>query len=336
MPIEINSSSIICSKCGKAYGRRKGYFPVNYGQLYKGIGYLTVCKECVDSLYNSYLSQCHDPRLSVRQTCRKLDIFWSDKVYELADSKNTSSTIMTGYLAKLNTVRFSGKSYDDTIAAEGTLWQFDPIVTPSRPDADRTTATNTVADTHDISADVVAFWGAGYTPAMYQDLEQRREYWMSRLPEDIDLDAGTEALIRQICNLEIDINRDRIAGKPIEKSVNALNSLLGSANLKPNQKKDDADPSLSNTPLGVWLWRYENERPLPEVDDDLKDVNKLMKYIFTWMGHLCKMLNIKNGFTRLYEKKISELRVERPEYEDEDDETLLIDSLSEEGESCSE
>ena len=28
------------------------------------------------------------------------------------------------------------------------------------------------------SDEVVAFWGAGYTPSMYQELEQRRSYWI--------------------------------------------------------------------------------------------------------------------------------------------------------------
>lgn len=129
----------------------------------------------------------------------------------------------------------------------------------------------------------------------------------------------------------MDINRDRVAGRPIDKSVNSLNTLLGSANLKPAQRKTDADAEneLMNTPLGVWLWRYENKRPLPEIDDDLKDINGIKKYVFTWMGHVSKMLGLKNTYTRLYEQEVERLRVEKPEYEDEDDETLLIDSYSE-------
>ena len=47
------------------------------------------------------------------------------------------------------------------------------------------------------------------------------------------------------------------------------------------------------------------------------------------MGHVSKMLGLKNTYTRLYEQEIERLRVEKPEYEDEDDETLLIDSYSE-------
>ena len=183
----------------------------------------------------------------------------------------------------------------------------------------------------DIPQEVRIFWGSGYTPEMYVELEQRRQYWMSRLGTENDLDIGTEALIRQICSLELDINRDRAAGRSVEKSITALNTLLGSANLKPVQKKqpDDADAALENTPLGVWLYRYENKRPLPEVDDDLKDVNGIKKYIFTWMGHLCRMLGDKNTYSKLYEDEIEKYRVQRPEYADEDDETMMMDIFTE-------
>lgn len=151
---------------------------------------------------------------------------------------------------------------------------------------------------------------------------------MSKLP-NVDLDIGSEALIRQICNLEVTIAKDSAAGRSIDKSVNSLNTLLGSLNLKPAQRKnEDLDAELSTTPMGVWLYRYENQRPLPDVEEDS---NYIKKYIFTWMGHLCKMLGVKNGYTRLYEEEINRLRVAKPEYEDEDDETVIVDSYSEEG-----
>ena len=53
------------------------------------------------------------------------------------------------------------------------------------------------------------------------------------------MDVSDCAIIRQICMLEVTIARDTAAGKSTDKSVNALNSLLGSANLKPVQKKKE-------------------------------------------------------------------------------------------------
>ena len=276
-------------------------------------------------MFNAYLAECKNPKMAVRQMCRKLDLYWNEKLFDAAEKQSTPRSIMTSYMSKINGTKFANMSYDDTLKAEDALWiepakyvdmhQAEPIVVPQEEDID-------------VPDDVVVFWGPGYTPSMYMELEQRRAYWMSKYPDDTEFDIGTEALIRQICSLEIDINRDRAAGKSADKNINTLNTLLGSASLKPAQKKaDDYESSLASTPLGVWLYRYENKRPLPEVDKELQDVNGVKKYIFTWMGHLCKMMNIKNGYKRLYEEEIDRLKVERPEY-DGDDETLLIDAYS--------
>lgn len=55
----------------------------------------------------------------------------------------------------------------------------------------------------------------------------------------------------------------------------------------------------------------------------------IVRYITVWfLGHLCKMLGIKNTYCKLYEDEIAKMRIERPEYEDEDDETMFNDIFS--------
>ena len=52
----------------------------------------------------------------------------------------------------------------------------------------------------------------------------------------------------------------------------------------------------------------------------------IIKYITVWfLGHLCKMLKIKNKYATLYEEEMARLRVDRPEYEGEDEEEVLED-----------
>lgn len=337
MAIEMSSDTAICSRCGKKYSRRKGYFPVSYAILHKGIGYIPVCKDCIDTMYNTYLAQCNNAKDAVRQMCRKLDLYWSESVYEMVSRKSTTRSMMTQYIAKINTVSYAGKSYDDTLSESGTLWSFDKDANSSTDYDDSNTQAGEIIETPD---EIIAFWGSGYSDEMYRELEQRRQYWMSKFPDGIELDVGTEALIRQICSLELDINRDRIAGKSVDKSVNALNNLLGSANLKPTQQKADGDNAQENTPFGVWIRRWETQRPIPDPDPELEDVDGIIRYISIWfLGHLCKMLGIKNTYCRLYEEEIAKMRVDRPEYEDEDDETLFNDifggsnSVEEENES---
>lgn len=330
MAIEVNSTNVICSKCGRAFSRRKGYFAVNYGDLYKGIGHLSVCKDCVDELYNKYLSQCNSAKDSVRQVCRKLDLYWSEKVFDLVEKKSTTQTMMTTYLSKINTITYAGKSYDDTLSEEGSLWDFSDNSQNFKKAVTDDSSNESEDDLEDIPPEVILFWGTGYDAEMYKALEQRKDYWMSRFPNKENLDIGAEAIIRQICALELDINRDRKNGRPVDKSINALNTLLGSANLKPiQQKNDDLEANIDETPLGVWAQRYEKLRPIPEVDPELKDVDNIKKYISIWFfGHLSKMLGIKNSYCRLYEETIEKMRVDHPEYDDEDDEEFFNDVLS--------
>lgn len=327
----METDRVICARCGKTYPKRKGNFRVSYAACHKGLGYLPICCDCIDSLYNTYLAQCNNAKDAVRQMCRKLDLYWSESAYESVEKKSTTRTIMSQYIQRINTMTYAGKSYDDTLSNEGTLWAFTgqpslverPVVVQPRAAEDDTT------ELDDIPEEVIAFWGSGYTAEMYLELEQRRSYWMSRLPDGTDIDIGTEALIRQICPLELDINKYRAAGRDVDKLVANLDKLIGSAGLKPGQKKqEDADATLTNTPLGVWLYRYENKRPLPEVDEELKDVNGIRKYVFTWMGHLCKMLGLKNAYSQLYEDEIARLRVDKPEYDGDDDELLFNEALS--------
>ena len=339
MAIEVASERALCSRCGKMYSRVKGYFASCYAALYKGRRSLHICKECVDNLYDTYLAQCGSAKDAVRQMCRKLDLFWSEKIFDEVEKKNTPHTMMTQYLRKLTGSTYAGKCYDDTLSAEGTLWNFgqpssQPIITQDIPKIIQADANKSEAKTDDTQNDIpneyIEFWGTGYTLDMYEELERKRAYYMSKYLKGTEIDMGTEVLIRQICNLEVSISRDTSAGKSIDKSVNSLNTLLGSLNMKPAQKKDDdVDAKLAETPMGVWLYRFEKKRPLPEIDESLKDVNHVKKYIMTWMGHLCKLVGLKNGFTKLYEDEMERLRVEKPEYADEDDEDMLIDIFSE-------
>lgn len=340
MGIEMNMESVICFRCGRKYGKRRGNFHVSYGIQHKGVGHLPICKSCVESMYKTYLLECGDAKLAVRQMCRKLDVYWNEAAYDTSVVKSTARSVMAAYLQKMSTTAFAGRSYDDTLIDEERLWELNPVPPEPEPEPEPEEVVEEspeevpVDDYSDITDDIIAFWGSGYTPGMYRELEQRRSYYTSKLPKGAELDVGSEALIRQICNLEVSIARDSVTGKSIDKSVNSLNTLLGSLNLRPAQQKDnDAEANLASTPLGVWLYRYENKRPLPEVDEQLKDVNHVKKYVFTWMGHLVKMLGIKNGYTKLYDDEIERLRVERPEYDEEDDEDLLIDVYSDSSDS---
>lgn len=325
--LEVNVSSTVCRKCGRAYGRLKGYFPISYGELYKGTGYLPYCWECVNKMYTGYLTECGSEARATEQLCRKLDIYWNEDLYRMAEKRTNARSVLTNYLSRLTGAQYTGKSYDDTLREEKRMWGKAGAEASSAPAAAEADDVEVPAsfdrEPITITDKIVAFWGPGYTEEMYQELEQRLRYYKERMNGGEQVDMETEALLRQIAMAEIDINKARASGMPVDKMVNSLNSLLSS--LKKPQKRDGND-AASNTPFGVWIKRWEDERPVPEIDESLKDVDGIVKYILTWVyGHVAHMMKLKNANTKLYDDEIARLRVERPEYNDEDDEGILND-----------
>ena len=329
----MSTDKAICSRCGTAYGRRKGNFPVSYGHLYKGTGYLHICKDCVDKLFNGYLVQCNNAKDAVRQMCRKLDLFWSPSAFESALKVSATRSVFTSYLAKINTSTYAGKSYDDSLYNEGNLWNFgvkssnqQTEDSPAESKPEPVTEKVVEAQQIDVTDEVIAFWGPGYTPSMYAELEQRRQYWLEHLPPGVEVTVGLNALLRQICSLEIDINKARAAGQSPDKLVAGLNTLIGSAMLKPTQASESGDSPMEKTPFGVWIKRWEDKRPIPEPDPQFKDVDGVVRYIEVWFkGHLSKMLGLRNSYSKMYEDTMEAYKLELPEYEEEDTEALFND-----------
>lgn len=323
-----NEQKYYCCRCGSSHSRQKGFFPVSHSPMYRGSGYLPMCSDCVDDLYEKYINELGSEKAAMRRVCMKLDLYWSDSIWASVERTAGLQSRVRNYIGKTNLVRFIDKNFDDTLEEEECIA---PVQTKTVIDtpADEPEISDEPEEIEviEVAQEVLDFWGPGYTPTMYLDLEQRRGYWMSRFPKNTEIDIGTEALIRQICNLEIDINRDRAAGKPIDKSVNALNTLLGSASLKPTQKTE-SDTGMENTPFGVWIHRWEDELPVPEVDPEFEDVDGIVRYFEIWFkGHLSKMLGLKNAASKLYEETIQKMRVERPEYDDEDDDEDVFNDI---------
>lgn len=332
MPFDFNGSNVYCSKCGKAYTKTKGTFSVSYGQLYKGMGFLPYCKDCVDDMYEKYYNECGDDRLAVRQMCRKLDLYWNQSLFNAVANRNSQQTIMSAYIKKTNEPKWAGKSYDDTLREYGALWTWGLSGTPAvkAPAQDGEDAQECASDAPPES--IKSFWGPGYSDLMYWQLDERYKYWLAQYPEGAELSLGEEALLRQVCNLEISIAQNRSKNKSIEKEVSTLNSVIASLNIRPDKKKAVEGTLNENTPFGVWIRRIEDTRPISEPDEQFKDVDGIRKYITVWFfGHLCKMLKIKNSYSKLYEEEMARLRVERPEYEGEDDEAVVESIFSKAG-----
>lgn len=314
----------ICSRCGKIYKVQKSNFPASQSPLYSYNGYLPVCNHCVDNLYDHYKEVLGSGQAAMERICMKFDIYWNPDIYGMINKINTSASRVKQYISKTFLVRYIGKSYDDTLDEQDRLpgpVTMDDALRPEGSDVED----GETKKRPKVSPETVMFWGAGFDEDMYHELDMRYERWTKDLPKPLPI--VEESLYKQICLQEAQINRKAALGQDVEKGQSALNSLLSSLNVKPNQKSDESS-ELESTPLGVWAKRWEDKRPIPDYDDEIQEP-KIIKYISVWLlGHLAKALGLKNMYSQVYEDEIAKYRVEKPEYEEEDDDQLIADIVT--------
>lgn len=320
-----SNRKFICCRCGTAYSRQKGYFPVSHSPMYRGTGYLPICCDCIDSLYEQYREMLADDRETMRRICMKLDLYWNDAIYDMVERTAGVHSRVRNYIGKTNLIKYIDKTFDDTLLEESIkniektsdAFEFGDHMLPIDEE-------NNEDDLSSIKQSTIDFWGRGYDAMFYDDLEKRYSKWTKGFGE---LTPVQESLYKQVCLNEVIITRSSAKGEAADKATKNLLDALGSLNIKPSQTKNDAqDAELEKMPLGVGIQTWEFSRPLPETPDELKDKSHIIKDITIWfLGHACKMVGLRNSYCRMYEQAMDELRVKRPEYADEDDDTMLAD-----------
>ena len=307
----------MCSRCGKMYTKQKGNFPASQSPLFIESGYLPVCNHCMEGLYEHYREALGSGEAAMQRLCLKFDIYWNPEIWGMVSKISTSTSRVRQYISKTFLIRYIGHTYDDTLDEAAR-----PFIPLEMRDVEEDENGDAPIKT-DVTQETILFWGAGFDEAMYKELDMRYERWTKDLPKPMPI--VEESLYKQICIQEAQINRRASAGQDVEKGQNALNNLLSSLNVKPNQKKDDESADLETTPLGVWAKRWEENRPIPEYDDEIQEP-KIIKYITAWFyGHIAKSLGLKNMYSQVYEDEIAKYRVEKPEYEEDDDDQIIAD-----------
>lgn len=284
--------------------------------LYKSMNHhLPICKECVHNLYTELLKNvyCGDEKDTLRRICCMFDIYFNNEIYEASKNINNKN-VVSNYLQVLGSPTFNAhrsKTFNNTIWEENGVT---PIVSKI----------NNRKDKEEITSEVRDFFGQGFDDSDYKYLKHEYDDWMERCGLQ---GKSVEELIKRICFIQLQILKNTQAGKSTKDLDATLQNYLNTANLSPKQRAT-TDTSSDSQSFGELIKKLENERPVAEIDDDLKDVDKIGLYIDVFFkGHLAKMMGLKNGFSRLYEKYIKKYTVKKPEYQDDESNEALFDAI---------
>lgn len=306
-------ATLACPICKKILSENEFY---NSRSLFFD-GKITYCKSCVDILYKKYVKKYKDDghdfpeKDAIRRICMALDIYYSEGIFNTA-VKNTESkpnmSLISSYFKIVQLVQYSRKTYDDTIAEEGT------IVIESAE------AENPI----NISKKTIKFFGTGFSDEDYLFLKEQYDDWTARHECNTKVQ---EEIFKQICFTQLELLKATRAKLDTKDLMATFQKLLESAKLQPKQNHSDSTSDAQT--FGTLLDKWENTRPAPEIDEELKDVDRIGWYIETFFkGHLAKMMGIKNAFSKLYSDFMKKYSVKKPEYDsDENNSEVLFDAI---------
>lgn len=155
-------------------------------------------------------------------------------------------------------------------------------------------------------------FGTGYTDGAYLFLQNEYEDWIARYTIE---SKAQEVLLIEICKAELKLHEADINGEDTKDLIKSLQDLMGSLNIRPNQK--DAKGIADAKSLGQMIEMWEEHDPIPEPDEEFKDVDRIGFLIDVFFkGHLAKMMGLKGAFSAMYERFMDKYTVKKQVYKD--------------------
>jgi len=255
-----------CRTCQKI--KRQVDFFKAVDEVLDSNGFFSVCKTCVDSLYNKVLEVEHGSvHKATLHLCRKLNVQYNEQAINSAlqqiETRGWSEEKFFGvYRAKLLAV---GRFMTDTPL--NLQYEDNPVV--NIPE------TKMEDDTVEIK-DLKLFWGTD----VKEDLEFL-EMNFSKFKQSHKADTYAEiVLLKEVCFKMLEINNERkLNGKVPDSSTKQLMDIMKSLAISPNMVSA-ANSGKNMDTFGVWLREIETMRPAEWVEDKsaYKDVDDIEAY----------------------------------------------------------
>ena len=303
----INGDVYLCQKCNEFHSVDAFYSDKKYAS-----GLFPICKKCLIGMacdYDKKTNQYTDNREKTMKVLEMMDLPYIDSMYQSALTSCAEdvqdkhrNTAWSHYITVIKSLpNWRGKGWVDSELPSD---QFEEEVKINNK-----TLKNAVKR-----------FGPGYTNEDYMFLENEYQDWITRYECNT---KAQEAAFERLSFKKWEINNATKKGLPTKDLDKTYQEWLGTANIQPRQTSMDATADAQT--FGTLIQKYEETRPLPEIDPDLEDVDKIGLLIDVFFrGHASKMLGLKNTFSHLYERFMKKYTVNKPEYdEDTDSETVF-------------
>lgn len=297
-----------CHKCNEFIARVNFYTSEEYSS-----GLFPICKKCLMKMATDYDKKTNlytDNREKTISTLQFMNLPFYDTLYD---------SCLSSIKAEVNEKN------------RATAWQQMITILKSLPqykdrtwkDSDIEISLENPSETSENSRTIKRAkkrFGPGYTNEDYIFLDEQYQDWVTRYECS---SKAQEEIFERLAFKKWEIRNASRKSMPTKDLDKTYQELLGTANIQPRQGSGEL--AADSQTFGTLIQKYEETRPLPEIDPELQDVDKIGLYIDVFFkGHACKMFGLKNTFSHIYERFMSKYTVEKPHYnEDQNSETVF-------------
>ena len=307
-----------CPKCDQ-WKRNIGQHTGFYRDERFRAGYFPLCKECVQMIVEQRKRENDTPnetKESVMKVLELMDKPYYDELYctcirgveehknDPGSRKNYQSPFAI-YITQIQSLpQHKGKKWKDS--KFGSYEQ-----RPVEETFDENTEFFKKAKEH---------FGNEYSLPDLNFLEKEYSDWCDRYECNT---KAQEELFKNIAFTQLELHKARLNSEPTDKLTATLQKLMETGDITPKQNKGDVTGGVES--FGQLIQKLEETRPVAEIDPEFKDVDKIGLYISVYfLGHLCKMLGIKNKYSKMYDDYMRQYAATRPEFSvDEDSEDIF-------------
>lgn len=241
-----------CRKCMKLLPEKHFYDATDAG-LIDSNGKLSVCKPCIQNLYNGFYEEYGSIEKSLHKLCMSLNIKFSNEaasatqtqINTFIESGKTVRNVFGIYKSKLIAVNPSmdkSANMDLTYSDVGTIYVDKENIIEEAP----------------IPKDVIDFWGADVPK---EDIKYLENEYINFKKTHVAETYAEIVLLKQVCYTMLDIKRLRAAGEDTGTLVKELQALMKTLAVSPNATTTANTGNKNSEAFGVWIKDIEENEP---------------------------------------------------------------------------
>ncbi len=249
---EIKETLVYCRKCMKS--KKQAHFHTALDlDLDKNL-LLSVCKECVNEIFNRYLvSSNNNMNEAVYKTCKKLNILYSERVVDslklhLAkkEAEGKEIEIFGIYKAHLGRFLSLNEGIAGTFEYETSSFSKENVIEEELE-----------GETEDTISELKSTWGDGLTRDDYEFLERELSNWKQSHKCDTYAEL---VLLKEICYVQLDMKKARIEDRDTSALLKKLLDAMKVSALDP-AKANQASSGTGKETWGMFIKNIEETTP---------------------------------------------------------------------------